>query len=124
MFFRGYNGAKDAAILKWTFTDFESLLRVGIDIKEFPAAGIVEATDGIPPCCKTGFRFPERELHSVSISGMIIFGKEDGTVAAESNEVSMDKGTNMSRGRVGRRGGMRYCGILPGDAGSTGTVYI
>ena len=55
---------------------------------------------------------------------MIIFGKEDGTVAAESNEVSMDKGTNMSRGRVGRRGGMRYCGILPGDAGSTGTVYI
>ena len=65
MFFRGGNGAKDAAILKWTLTDFESLLSVGVDMEEFPTAGIVEATDRIPPCCKAGFLFPERELHSV-----------------------------------------------------------
>ena len=55
---------------------------------------------------------------------MIIFGKEDDSVVAESNEVSMDEGTNMSMGRVRRRGAMRYCGIFPGDAKSTGTVYI
>ena len=55
---------------------------------------------------------------------MVIFGEEDGAVVAESDEVSMDKGTNSSRGRVGRRGTMRYCGVLSGDAGSTGTIYI
>ena len=70
MFSRGGNGAKDVVILKWTLADFESLLRVGIDNQ--PTAGVgrsfqpaVEATDAIPPCCKTGLRFRERELHSV-----------------------------------------------------------
>ena len=65
MFLRRGDGAKDAAILKWTLTDFKSLLRVGIDMEEFPTAGLVESTDGIPPCGKAGFCFPERELYSV-----------------------------------------------------------
>ena len=39
---------------------------------------------------------------------MIIFGEENGTVVAESDEVNMDKGTNVRRGRVGKRGAMRY----------------